>query len=809
MWQQVCLSPYRDGRCLTFSIDQPLHTVLTDERPQPPTWGTTGAGGGWGASVDNAGRGWGVSAENVGETWGMGGGNLSQQQGSDDSSLGQSEILQPPPSHTPGVLATIPEQTPPLTPYNQNRRPLSDIGENNDEYSDWDNQPDSRTTHWGENPQSHTLTATMAPSAMGSPPSQPTVSLAEAAAAAQKDLQKQGKTTTASEAARRLEESRRHSVDPQHLAAQQEASRAAHAVQHAANKKPVSSASAAAAALEGSHLRHRNIKQTDTVHSQPAPGKTSWIHPKPFMEGGRDPAHIPPDPSWIHTGGNTWSRKHLASKSVSAVNWAQPIETPWSQPHSYPPPPQGQLHRPSHKKHHSHAVYPTQHNHRPSASQHHQSWLSWGKERWIESPETESGSEDDGVNIVDSWGTYNSQHVDQGKGRDKRGRRRKDDESENRGGKGGWPQQGKAAWGEQRNEGVEHKDNDWRGGDQWGGNFGGGQDHKASVWGQEKAVWGEQRHEGGEHRDNERQGGDQWGGAFGRAQDHKASVWGQNKDPIGTEWSHDNSGPGRGHERNGSAWVEDEGKGWNNSNWNQDYNWGKDKGTGGNESGWGEQQAGDTRATGGWSQTGINDWGKKIPSTAEVVGGTRAAMSPQQISQIYNSFLNVNQTSELKGQGQQHSKTMASSKKNDQGIWEAESGWGSEADEEGGTPRRVRFSPKASELWGGSPRSVPSKTMAASQQQGVTTTLINDTSNARFVESRGAGLAFVSNALFGNTRLSKERIYWLFPQDKDHRISALLAWVQKMSFNLGTYGVSFVFYMNAPHTQSLIATLCS
>jgi hypothetical protein len=207
--------------------------------------------------------------------------------------------------------------------------------------------------------------------------------------------------------------------------------------------------------------------------------------------------------------------------------------------------------------------------------------------------------------------------------------------------------------------------------------------------------------------------------------------------------------------------------------------------------GWGEQQAGETWGATtheNWGQTENNDWGKK-PTTAEFAGGSRNAVSPQQISQIYNSFLDVNQPQKMKGQGQQHIKPMAPSKPSNMGVWEAESGWGTESDEEGATPRRVRFSPKASELWGGSPRSVPSKTMAAAQQQGLTTTLINDTSIARFVESRGAGLAFVSNAFFGNARLSKERIYWLFPQDKDPRISTLLAWVQKMSFNLGTYGL--------------------
>lgn len=774
---------------ISFLTDHPH--VLTEHQPQQNTgeaaWphgtGGTGGTGGWGFSTDHVSGAWG-GAENVGEQWAATG-NLPQQQGSDDSSLGQSEILQPPPSHTPSVLATIPEQTPPLTPYNQNRR-LSDIGETNDEYSDYGNQPDSRTTqNWAENPQSHTLTATFAPSAMGSPASPPTVSLAEAAAVAQKDLQRRGKTTTASEVARRMEESRRHSVDPHHLAPHQEALGAAQAVQQAANKKPMSSASAAAAAMEASHLKRRSVKLTDPAHSQPPPGKTAWTHPKPFMEGGRDPAHIPPDPSWIHTGGNAWSRKHLASKGASAVNWAQPIESSWpqSQPQPQnpypPPPPQVQSQRTSHKKHYSYAGYRGQ---RPSVSQQHKSWHSWGKQPWVES-ETES-EEDDAVNIVDSWGTYNSHHADQRNGHDRRSRRRKDEESANWGVQGGWPQQMKSGRSAQRHEGGGYMENGGASGgagEQWGGAL--GRDQETKRWGEDNVESG-------------------MGPVAGE------SEWDQAK---GGAWSQDRNAPGQGQDKVW-GWGQDNGDEMNDSTWNQDANWGKDKGPRWTESkqhgatGWGEQQANDAWGTGSnvgggtWGQTGNTEWGKQPSSVNEAAAGTRNAMSPQQISQIYNSFLNVGQNQKVQSQTQYHNQKTGTLKQDNQAVWEAESGWGSESDE-GENPRRVRFSPKASELWGGSPRSVPSKTVAAAQQQGLATTLINDTSTVRFVESRGAGLAFVSNAFFGNTRLSRERIHWLFPQDKDRRISDLLAWVQKMSFNLGTYGVSLVFCECAAYSK--------
>ncbi|KAF8204910.1 hypothetical protein BJ912DRAFT_840267, partial [Pholiota molesta] len=62
-------------------------------------------------------------------------------------------------------------------------------------------------------------------------------------------------------------------------------------------------------------------------------------------------------------------------------------------------------------------------------------------------------------------------------------------------------------------------------------------------------------------------------------------------------------------------------------------------------------------------------------------------------------------------------------------------------------------------------------------------------SNVRFVESRGAAFAFVSNAFFGNSRFARERIHWMFPANKDERVANMLAWVQKMSFNLATFGL--------------------
>jgi len=735
---------------------------------------------------------WGKST--VQDTWAT----VEEQHVSDENWHQEESLLQPP-HHAPGGLPTIPEQP---TQYIQNRSHLSDIGESNDEFSDGNNRRDSEVPQqtWGDQVQSRTPTATAAPSSMASPALPLPISIATAA---QQDLKKRGKTTSASEVARRMEESRRHSVDPQH-SAPLDPIRGPHAVHIAASQKPVSSASAAAAAMEATHHRSRNREQSTAQSQTPANGKRTWTYPKPFTPNGRLPARILPDPSWIHTGGNFWSNNHLISKGTSA--WAQPVET-WhpQQPHSQM---QSTSQQPSRKKPHSHGGYPSRFGQQHSGFGQHRSWQGWGKEGWVESPgsEMESQEDENTVNIVghgaEHWGNEWGQlpPSNHERGRPKRSRKRKDNIAWNNDNEeGGLGNEGKpaAGWGQQVNDEWNQTDRDWAGG---------GDDHVASSgWDQDKgaAGWGQDR-------------------GLRRARD-KGTSRTQDKE---TDWTQDK----------GSGWGQEQGSGWGQE---QKSGWGQEKGSGwgqSEETGLGEQGFGHDKAPAwgdsnmaqkrnssdwhrgdnlsatnsgggaGWGSSSKTDWGMKVHSTADAADGTRNVLSPQQHSQILNSLLNNtprNQIPKANGQGHQQvlgnkdvnkgtraSTTAAANKV----YWEAQDeGWGSEMDEEGDNQRRVRFSPKASELWGGSPRSVPSKSMAAQQQYGLTTTLINDTSHVRFVESMGAGLAFVSHAFFGNSRFARERIHWLFSQDKDKRVADMLAWVQKMSFNLGTYGVSFCF----------------
>lgn len=218
------------------------------------------------------------------------------------------------------------------------------------------------------------------------------------------------------------------------------------------------------------------------------------------------------------------------------------------------------------------------------------------------------------------------------------------------------------------------------------------------------------------------------------------------------------------------------------------------------------------------------DWGtnaqaiqqqSKVTFASADPAGSRNEVSAQQRSQILNSLLNLPQNQKPSNIDAAHKAAQQASAVPKKGHQRAAShndawggtldtrdqGWGSveeednddEYDEDSEDNRRVHFSPKASDIWGGSPRSVPSKSLSQANT-GFTTTLINDASNVRFVESRGAAFKFVSEAFFGNARLARDRIHWRFPEDKDQRVANMLNWVQKMSFNLGTYGVCSYFY---------------
>ena len=343
-----------------------------------------------------------------------------------------------------------------------------------------------------------------------------------------------------------------------------------------------------------------------------------------------------------------------------------------------------------------------------------------------------------------------------------------------------------------KNDDRKRKSHPKKGGDEWGqGHETSGQkgrQQQSDVWGQlgqgpqrqAQDTWDQHtNHQGG-------QGGEPWG--------QGASTWGQDTNPQGQ--SGDIWGQG------GDTW---ESQGTNNRGGQGGDAWGQDGnrhgGEDGNERGqgasaWGQDTGDNQKLEGDWAGASSHvAWGDEAQRLSKVTAaaateavGSRNVLSAQQRSQILSNLLNETQPQNVKG-AQSAVKHGAQKKLEHEqwGTWDSrDHGWGSE-DEDDDT-RRVRFSPKASELWGESPRSIPSKTLARAQQ-GMTTSPVNDPNNVRFLESKGAAFEYVTNAFFGNFRLARDRIHWLFPSDKDPRVAAMLAWVQKLSYNLGTFGV--------------------
>ena len=163
---------------------------------------------------------------------------------------------------------------------------------------------------------------------------------------------------------------------------------------------------------------------------------------------------------------------------------------------------------------------------------------------------------------------------------------------------------------------------------------------------------------------------------------------------------------------------------------------------------------------------------------------------------------------------------------NNQWSTEPQYGWGpieeEEEEEEEEYGRRVHFTPagNAMNLWAtaepepmkrgsytipqstqNSSYTMPSKTLTHAYK-GTTTSLelsppynsLNEYTSVKFEESHGEALEPVHQALFGRARLAKDRIHWIFRPDHDPRVVAVLNWIQAVSCNLGTYGVSTLLH---------------
>ena len=65
----------------------------------------------------------------------------------------------------------------------------------------------------------------------------------------------------------------------------------------------------------------------------------------------------------------------------------------------------------------------------------------------------------------------------------------------------------------------------------------------------------------------------------------------------------------------------------------------------------------------------------------------------------------------------------------------------------------------------------------------------------QFVESQGEALKDVQRAFYGKQRKAADRFHWLFPPEKDERVSSLLNWINSMSFGIASFGVSWPVHL--------------
>lgn len=308
----------------------------------------------------------------------------------------------------------------------------------------------------------------------------------------------------------------------------------------------------------------------------------------------------------------------------------------------------------------------------------------------------------------------------------------------------GWRAQGDSGWGE-------------RGGDGWES----GWDSKSSGVKKGKSSWGG-RTEGGSWDTRSKGGG--WDGQ-----------------PKGGRWGNKSGETLQGRDEGGTTLNADQ---WVT-----------------NSSGWDHQEIDD------W---GINQgaWGGSEVTTDPSENLTVSeALSSIQRSQIVNELLKHEQKHKTQGASSRypHAVTLTDNpvprKSHEfESSWGQQDGWGlirevDEEDKSDNYDEKLKYDPWSHKI-DDTAYSMPSKTLAYAYQDTATSMRqekprnnMNDYTSDEFVESHGRALRTVEQALFGKARWAKDRIYWMFPPEKDERVSQLLSWMEKLSRQLGTFGV--------------------
>ena len=331
---------------------------------------------------------------------------------------------------------------------------------------------------------------------------------------------------------------------------------------------------------------------------------------------------------------------------------------------------------------------------------------------------------------------------------------------------------------------------------------------KDDEWNDQHDWYTDRLSEGNEWR---AQGGDGWEGGW----DDKSSGVQKNK----SGWDDETEGGGWNARLKGGGW--DDKGGWDSKP--KGGRWGnkpgesfKSRDNGGNTSSadpWAINSSGwDRQETDNW---GVNQdtWGgfEVITDPPENLA-VREALSPLQRTQILNELLKHEQGHKTPGTSSRHPHAVTLTDNpvprksyELESSWEQQAAWSpiqevdeedkSRVDEEQPQNFLQKHDPWSHKI-DDTTYSMPSKTLAYAYQdtttslhQGKPRNSMNDYTSADLMESRGRALQPVEQALFGKARWAKDRIHWTFPPEKDERVSLLLSWIEKMSRQLGTFGV--------------------
>ncbi|KIJ70349.1 hypothetical protein HYDPIDRAFT_79098 [Hydnomerulius pinastri MD-312] len=78
---------------------------------------------------------------------------------------------------------------------------------------------------------------------------------------------------------------------------------------------------------------------------------------------------------------------------------------------------------------------------------------------------------------------------------------------------------------------------------------------------------------------------------------------------------------------------------------------------------------------------------------------------------------------------------------------------------------------------------------ATSTGSGAGRAAMQQIADVQFIESQGEALKSVRRAFYSKSRRAEDRFHWLFPPEKDERVSSLLHWIQSVSFGVASFGL--------------------